>query len=87
MNETNNSKLVPAILLGIVIAFVAFFLLYAGDNRTATEKAGDAIGELQNGPGEAMEQLEDRTPAQKLGDAIEDETDDLRESLDRQPEP
>ena len=87
MNDMNNRKLIPVILLGIVIAFVAYYLINSPDNRTANERIGDAVGELNNGPSEAIEQLEDRTPGQKLGDAIEDEADDLKETLDQQPRP
>jgi hypothetical protein len=56
------------------IALIGYSVLTMPDHRTTTDKVSDAVRELPQGPGKAAEQLEDRTPGQKLGDAIKDNT-------------
>lgn len=67
-----------AILLTIVV-IVALIIGYAAmttrENRTVGEKVSDAVGQLDNGVDNAARELKDRTPAEKVGDAIEDATD------------
>jgi len=74
-----NSKLLGALLL-IVIIIGGYFLLTMPDQRTGTQKVGDAIHELDKGPTAAGRQLEDRTPGQKLGDSIKDAGDSVKNS-------
>ncbi len=83
MNEaqtTSNGRMA----LGIIVAIVAVALVYAfltmPDRRTGTEKLGDAIHELPQGVDKAARQLEDRTPGQKIGDAVKDTGDDIKNS-------
>ncbi len=68
------------IILGIAIALLAYGFLTLPDQRTATEKVGDAINELPQGIDKAGRQLEDRTPGEKLGDAVKDAGDKIKET-------
>jgi len=70
------------IILGIVIVVVvlAYGVFTMQDNRTATEKVGDAIHDLPQGVDKAARQLEDRTPGEKLGDAVKDAGDKIKDN-------
>lgn len=73
----DNKKLLTMVIV-IILAAVVYGLLTMPDQRTATEKLGDAIHDLEKGPDKAVRQLEDRTPGQKLGDAVKDVGDDIK---------
>ena len=62
------------IVVVLIVAVLAYGLLTMRDQRSMTEKIGDAIHDLPQGPDKAARQLEDRTPGQKLGDAVKDNT-------------
>ncbi len=79
MTVENNKG--PVIIISvIVIAIVAYGFLTMKDQRTTTEKVGDAIHDLPQGADKAGRQLEDRTPGQKLGDAVKDTGDKIKDS-------
>lgn len=71
----NNNALFFVII--IVLAFAGYVILTMPDQRTAGERAGDAIDALDQGKGvgDAAKQLEKRTPGEKLGDTIKENTD------------
>ena len=50
------------------------------DNRSGTDKLGDAIHALPDGPDKAARQLENRTPGEKLGDAVKDTGDNIKQN-------
>lgn len=82
-NATNSlikSTLVIVILL--VIAVIAYSVLTAPDARNGAERLGDAISELPNGVDKAARELEDRTPGEKLGDAVKDAGESIKENTD-----
>ena len=58
------------IIVAIIVVLVAYGALTMDDRRTAADKISDAIDVLPQGADKAAKQLENRTPAQKLGDAI-----------------
>ncbi len=63
------------ILCGIaLVVIVAIFLLNVPDNRSGPERVGDAVEALPNGVDKAGDQLKDRNPVEKAGDAIEKKT-------------
>ena len=62
----------------IIIAIIGYSFLTMPDNRNGAEKLGDAIHELPKGVDKAARQLEDRTPGEKLGDAVKDTGDDIK---------
>jgi len=72
-----SSSLVRGLLALVVIAaviFLAYGVLTMPDQRSTPDKIGDAVHELPNGVDKAGRQLEDRTPGQKIGDAVKDAT-------------
>lgn len=70
--------------LAIAIALGGYFILNAPDQRSAGDKIGDAINELPNGVDKAARELEDRTPGEKLEDAVKDAGDDIKKSTNQQ---
>ena len=60
------------ILCGIaLVVIVAVFLLSLPDTRNGPERVGDAIEALPKGVDKAGDQLKDRNPVGKAGDAGE----------------
>jgi len=72
-NPTTRSAAVFVVILAVIL--LAYSILTMPDHRTTTEKVGDAIHDLPQGVDKASRQLEDRTPGQKLGDQIKDNTE------------
>ncbi len=66
-------KFLLILCLVVVVGFIAYSVLYAPDTRTTGERIGDAI-----------DQLDDRTPADKLNDAAEDIGDDIKKTTNPQ---
>lgn len=79
---SKNSKSVVTLIVVVVVAVLAYGILTMPDQRTGSERLGDAIHELDKGPEKAMRQLEDRTPGEKLGDAVKDVGDDIKRNTD-----
>jgi hypothetical protein len=78
---SNDTYKLPLVILGvIVLALVAYGVLTMRDQRSTTEKVGDAIHDLPQGVDKAGRQLEDRTPGQKLGDAVKDTGDKIKDN-------
>ncbi len=78
MANTSSNKGVLTVVVVAVIAVLGYAVLTMPDHRTSTEKLGDAIHDLSKGPDKAARQLEDRTPGQKIGDAVKDAGDDIK---------
>lgn len=72
-----NKKLLT-ILIVIIVAVLAYVVLTTPDNRTATDRVSDAVRELPKGPDKAARELENRTPGQRIGDAVKDAGDDIK---------
>lgn len=83
MNTTMTPPRIAATILVIIALVIAYLFFTAPDRRNGFERVGDAISELPNGPGKAADQLKDRTPAQKIGDAVEDAGDEIKQNVDR----
>ena len=71
-SQKSSGKYLISALIIIAIGAVAFAMLNAPDNRNTAERVGDAVKELPNGVDKAADQLKDRTPTEKLGDAVDD---------------
>jgi hypothetical protein len=80
----NTQKMIPAVIIGLLVAIIGYYVLNAPDNRDPGQKIGDAINELHNGPDKAVRQLEDRTPGDKLNDIVQDEKRDVKKALNQQ---
>lgn len=70
-----GTKIFLGILTVVVLGGVAYAALTAPDQRSGVDKVGDAISKLDEGVDDAARELEDRTPAERIGDEIEDATD------------
>ena len=75
MATQNNTKVFFGVLVAALVVIFAFGLLTAPDTRSTGEKFGDAISNLDEGVDDAARELEDRTPAERIGDEIDDATD------------
>ncbi len=63
------------ILCGVaLLAIVVIFLFNMPDKRSGPERVGDAVEALPQGVDKAGDQLKDRNPVEKAGDAIEKKT-------------
>ena len=76
---SSGSYKIPLVIIVVIIAsFAVYKVLTIQDNRSVTDKIGDAVHALPDGPDKAARQLEDRTPGQKLGDAVKDTGDKIK---------
>ena len=77
-----NTKMNPFIIviLLVVAGMVGYYLLVTPEKRTVGEKTNDAVNELSHGVDKATRQFKDRTPAEKVGDALKDAGDDIKDS-------
>ena len=80
----SNNRTVPTVIIVLLVVTVGYYILNAPDRRDPAQKVSDAISELHNGPEKAVRQLEDRTPGEKLQDAVHDEKKDLKKALNQQ---
>ena len=79
---TNSSKTLVTLIVVVAAVIVLYAVLTVPDQRTTTERIGDAIHELPNGADKAARQLEKRTPGEKLGDAVKDVGNDIKRNTD-----
>jgi len=75
-----NNRTLTGIVIVVILAVVAYGVLTMRDQRSTGEKVGDAIDALPHGVDKAARQLEDRTPGQKLGDAVKDTGDKIKDN-------
>ncbi len=83
MAAANNNNRLTSLLVIIVlfaVAIIGYRFLTMPDNRSTTDRIGDAFHELPNGADKAGRELEDRTPGQRLGDAVKDTGDNIKDS-------
>ncbi len=79
MSSTMKSLIIAVVL--VVALGVAYSILAGPDRRTTSDKIGDAIQQLPNGPDKAMHELgSDRTPGEKLGDSMRKAGDKIKEN-------
>ena len=75
-----SSNTLVTLLIVIVVIAGAYYFLYGKDTRTGGQKLGDAVDTLgdTHSLGRASEELKDRSPAEKLGDAIKNKNEELK---------
>jgi hypothetical protein len=81
MNNTQYRTLI-AVLVIAVLGVLAWGALTLPDQRSTGEKVGDAIDALPQGVDKAARELEDRTPGERLGDAVKDAGEDIKSNTD-----
>ena len=69
---TGTTRLILILGIVIVAALAIYMLSGMPDRRSTGERIGDAIDGLPHGVGEASSRLGDQTPAEKIGDKLED---------------
>lgn len=75
MTNSQGKQVAIWTIIAAIVAIGGFFLLTTPDDRTFGEKANDAVESLDEGVDDAAREFEDRTPAERIGDEIEDATD------------
>lgn len=83
INEQTQGKILMAASLLIIVSIIAYGILNTPDKRNSLEKISDMVNEMPQGMDKAVRQLESRTPAEKLDDAIGDVGDDLKKSTNQ----
>ncbi len=83
MITQSQGKFLALAALVAVIAIIGYYVLNTPDKRDTGEKISDSIDALQSGADKAARQLENRTPGEKLGDAVKDVGDDIKDATDR----
>lgn len=65
-------KVMPIVLVAFLAlaGYGLYVFMNKPDDRTAVERLGDAVKQLPNGLDAATQQLEDKTPTQKLEEGI-----------------
>ena len=76
----NPTRGILTVLVIIVIAILGWSILTMPDHRSTGARVGDAIDALPHGVGHAADQLQDRTPGQKLGDAVKDAGQNIKDN-------
>jgi short subunit fatty acids transporter len=82
MANSKPFKSVIVLIIVVVVAVMAWGVLTVPDQRSTGQKVGDAIDALPQGVDKAARQLEDRTPGEKLGDAVKDTGENIRRNTD-----
>jgi hypothetical protein len=76
--NTKNILIAIVVIIVLGLGYVAFVM---PDQRSTSDKIGDAVHELPNGVDKAAGELkEDRTPGQKIGDAVRGAGDKIKEN-------
>lgn len=71
--QSNASRTIIALLILLIVAAGAYAFMNGRDTRTDGQRIGDAIdGVGSKGISEGVNRLGDQTPAQRVGNAIED---------------
>jgi short subunit fatty acids transporter len=83
MNNLLSSRNLMYLIVVLIVGAVAWAVLTMPDQRSTGQKMGDAVDALPHGVDKAAEQLEDRTPGEKLGDAVRDAGDEIKNTTDR----
>src|SRR5579859_3563318 len=75
---SSSVRKILALVVLVIVIFLAYGFLTKPDHRGVGQKVDDAINALPQGMDKASRQLEDRTPGQKIGDAIRDAGDSIK---------
>ena len=84
MTKQPQGKFILLAGLAVIFAVISYDILTAPDRRDGGQKISDAINELPNGVDKAARQLKDRTPGEKLSDAVKDKNDEIRHATNQQ---
>lgn len=73
-NQNSAARIILAISVLLIVVFgAAYFMANGADTRSDGQRIGDAIdGVGSKGVGEAVDRLGDQSPAERVGNAVED---------------
>lgn len=73
-NPNSPTRIILALCVLLIVAFGAAYVLTNGkDTRSDGQRIGDAIdGVGSKGLGEGVDRLSDQSPAERIGNAVED---------------
>ncbi|MBI1327983.1 MAG: hypothetical protein GC136_10135 [Alphaproteobacteria bacterium] len=79
-----NRNAVITIVVVVLLVLVGAYFMNQPDNRGAGERLDDAVERLSEGGslGDAANEMEDKSAAERAGDAIDDAADNVREDID-----
>jgi hypothetical protein len=83
MNTRSNNTMmyIVALVVATIIALAAI-MHYTKRDQTIGERMDAAAGEMAKGIDNAADKFRDRTPTEKVGDAVEDMGDSVQRALD-----
>lgn len=83
MNTRSNNTVmyILALVVATIIALAAI-MHYTKREQTLGERMDAAAGEMAKGIDNATDRFRDRTPAEKVGDAVEDMGDSVERAFD-----
>jgi hypothetical protein len=70
-----DSRNVTLLLVAAVVLVLAYQVMTTRENRTTGERLDAAVQKLDDGVDNAARELQDRTPAERARDTINDATD------------
>ncbi|MGB4106815.1 MAG: hypothetical protein WBK55_03365 [Alphaproteobacteria bacterium] len=73
MNSNRNTLI--AILVLAIVVIAGYVVMNQPDQRSTGEHVSDAINKLDEGVDDAARELEDRTPAERIKDDMDDASD------------
>jgi cell division protein FtsL len=71
----NNRNTLIGLVIVVLVVVAGYLVLNQPDQRSTGEHVGDAISKLDEGVDDAARELEDRTPAERIKDDIDDARD------------
>ena len=80
MSQSKQGSILAVTALAIILVIVGYYVMHQQETRTAGQKVGDAVNELQKGADKAAQQLEDRTPIEKLEDTTKNVGEDIEDA-------
>jgi hypothetical protein len=75
-----SSGMTFGVLALVAVVAIAIFVSLP-DRRTTGERVGDAVEALPHGVDKAADQLEDKSPAERAGDKIEQKVDEAKDDF------
>lgn len=83
---SKNAKTIVIVLVVLAVVVVGALAMKAPDDRTAGERIGDAVENLDQGIPEAAEQLEDQSAAERVvhdaGEALEEAGESIQQGAE-----
>jgi len=83
MDFLPDMKVVVTAIALLTVFTISYYILKTPDNRNFVQKTGDAVSEMSKGSTKAARQFEDRTPGDKIQDAVQDKRQEIKDSINQ----